>query len=357
MTQAWKTKDYISTSLKQFSSDWNRFFFTPVNCTTLAVIRICTGLLLLFSYGSCSDEVLDYVGPAGWVDQSAISQIRGTIPQPGALTSEQPSSYGQSLWYYIQNPDLIRLLHYYFVACIVCFTLGLFSRLMNLLVWIGHLSFVHRSMVTWYGVDIILAVLLFYLLIAPTGRVLSLDRAILDSWRKNGRGPKLRDFSDKSWTANLSIRLIQIHVCVIYLCSGLAKLQGKSWWNGGAIWHVLMARELNPYDLRWLASLGDTAVQIICMCGVALTLGYEISFAFLIWNRRLRPILLAMAVIFHGFIGVLMGLTAFSLAMLTGCLAFVDPEAIQRFVQRIRLRPREPEVDLELPSSFPQIAS
>jgi hypothetical protein len=40
-----------------------------------------------------------------------------------------------------------------------------------------------------------------------------------------------------------------------------------------------------------------------------------------------------MAVILHGCIGVLMGLGAFSLVMLTGCLAFVEPTKVRQYFQ------------------------
>jgi hypothetical protein len=122
-------------------------------------------------------------------------------------------------------------------------------------------------------------------------------------------------------------------MCLIYICSGLAKLQGESWWSGYAIWEVLITPETTLFDMRWLARLGDGPLQLVCGLGVALTLGFEISFAFLIWNRRLRPVLLLMALILHGCIGVLMGLGAFSFVMLTGCLAFVDVAKTRLYLQ------------------------
>jgi hypothetical protein len=177
-------------------------------------------------------------------------------------------------------------------------------------------------------VDVILAMLLLYLLIGPTGRSLSVDRLLANYWLRDSGRPR-SETSECSWLANFSVRLIQVHMCVIYICAGLSKLQGESWWDGSALWLTLMMPEMNPLDMNWFTALGDGPIQVICALGTVLTIGYEISFAFLIWNRRLRPLVLALAVLLHGGIGLFMGLGVFSAAMLTGCLAFVDPLAMR----------------------------
>src|SRR5207244_1990257 len=61
----------------------------------------------------------------------------------------------------------------------------------------------------------------------------------------------------KSWTANVALRLIQIHLCVIYLCAGLSKLQGNRWWDGTAVWLTMTLHEFAPFDVTWLGYLGD----------------------------------------------------------------------------------------------------
>lgn len=100
------------------------------------------------------------------------------------------------------------------------------------------------------------------------------------------------------------------------------------------MWQVLITPELSIFDMSWLAGFSDSALQLICGLGVAMTLAFEISFMFLIWNRRLRPLLLVTALVFHGFIGVLMGLGAFSIVMLSGCIAFVRPDSVQWLLQQ-----------------------
>ena len=56
-----------------------------------------------------------------------------------------------------------------------------------------------------------------------------------------------------SVTANLAIRLIQIHMCVIYLFAGTGKLMGEAWWDGTAMWMALANLEYQSLDMTWLA--------------------------------------------------------------------------------------------------------
>jgi hypothetical protein len=336
-------RDYLDNLYRTLTRGWNRFWFTPADPTTLTVIRIVTGLVMLYAYLGSTADILNLVGRDAWIDDQAIQQIQDRqlpgVPVDAPLTRW----WGLSIWAFVRDPRWILLLHGVLLAAIVSFTLGLFSRLSNAVVWIGHLSFLHRSFVTGYGLDSILAMLLFYMLLAPTGATLSLDQMIRQ--RRSRRVGAAFDEPGRFWTTNAVIRLIQIHLCIIYLCSGLAKLQGQSWWNGTAIWQILVIPELSPFDLRWIAQLPDWGVALVSETGVAVTLAFEIGFAFLIWNRLLRPLILAAAFVLHGLIGLVMGLGAFSAIMLTACLAFVPPESMRWFLNALRRRPAAPDAD------------
>ena len=70
-----------------------------------------------------------------------------------------------------------------------------------------------------------------------TERRLLLGRCV--AARRQGRGGEC---GRASVSANIAIRLMQLHMCVIYLFSALGKLMGETWWNGSAMW--LAFREL-----------------------------------------------------------------------------------------------------------------
>lgn len=307
---------------------WSDFWFKPADPATLALVRICVGLAVLYSYLRMTPDVLDYIGPEGLVDDTAYAQLSAG----GQETSPLAPWYGWSLWSYVRNPSTILVFHHYFLMAIICFTCGLFSRSMNLVVWLGHLSYLHRGYMLWYGVDAMLSFLLLCLLVGPTGRVCSIDDQLRRYWNKK-QGKPLDPLVEppRYWTANLSIRLIQIHMCVVYLCSGLSKLQGESWWDGSAVLQIFMLDDIAPFDYRWIGHMSDRALSVLSSSAVAVTLAYEIGFAFLIWNRTLRPLVLFLGFLLHAGIGLVMGLGLFSTVMLIGCAAFLNPESLRWF--------------------------
>ena len=90
--------------------------------------------------------------------------------------------------------------------------------------------------------------------------------------------------------------------------------------GGVGIALILMTPEFRRFDFTWLVRELPLLVQFGTIAGLAL----EISYPFLIWNRRLRPwILLAMGFMHLG-IEVALGLTEFGITMAAANLAFVS---------------------------------
>jgi hypothetical protein len=139
-------------------------------------------------------------------------------------------------------------------------------------------------------------------------------------------------------TANLAIRLFQIHFCAIYMASGLSKLLGSMWWSGTALWLTMDNPEFAPMSSalyqeflvflcknRWLW-------EVVVSGGVAFTLVLEIGFPILVWPRATRWVMVIGAVLLHTGISLSMGLTTFGLIMLAMLLSFIPPPAVRRLV-------------------------
>ncbi|MGE3803563.1 MAG: HTTM domain-containing protein [Gemmataceae bacterium] len=328
MTMRWIIAG-LSQRCRNLANGWNQFWFTPADPTTLGAIRICAGLLLLYQHLACLPELFHYIGPSAWIDAQAIAEIRQLGESSG---SWYEAFFGQSLWIHVQDPVLIALTYGLFLLALVGFTIGLFTRPLSVLVWAGHISYVQRGYMLCFGMDTVLAFLTLYLMLGPSGAALSVDAA-----RKQRRGA---GGATPSWSANLAIRMIQVHIGIVYLCAGLAKLQGSRWWDGTAVWLSLMLSEFALFDFGWLAHGGDLFCLTLSNVGVAVTLFLEIGFAFLVWNRSWRPVMLGLAVVLHAGIGIFMGMAAFGLVMLTGCLAFVEPVSIRKVIDAARRVPR-----------------
>jgi len=82
--------------------------------------------------------------------------------------------------------------------------------------------------------------------------------------------------------------------------------------------------------------------------GTYFTLFFEISFAYLIWNRRLRWFMIVCAVLLHLGIAICMGLVTFSVMMLILVSSFLPAEVIHQFVTQLgRLPLRLPGLQLQ----------
>lgn len=311
-------------SVNRVHQQWDEFWFTPCDAATLCVIRILLGFCLLWHY-ACGFSAADFIGPDAWVALNT-SQTAGVLEIAGTGGRNSPS-----LWIWVTSETGVWWTYAFFLAAIVCLTIGVASRAACVMVLLGHLSFAHRCPPTVYGIDFILSVLLLYLIIAPVGAEFSVDRWISRCIRKQ---KPISEGRQLFWNANFSIRLIQIQMCIIYFCSGIAKLQGASWWDGTAIWYAIATPEVWIFDLNDLLVRHPFMVEIASLVGSVVTLVFEISFAFLIWKPAARPLILCTALVLHTGIGVLMGLSGFSAVMLTGCVAFISPEFIRSRQQR-----------------------
>jgi hypothetical protein len=184
-----------------------------------------------------------------------------------------------------------------------------------------------------FGQDAMMIILLTYLMIGPSGAALSVDRWL----KKRKAGPEGAPLVPLT-SANLAIRLMQVHFCIIYGASGLSKLQGSAWWNGTALWSTIANYSFAPMNIglyndflifiskhRWLW-------EILLSGGALFTLFLEIGFPFLVWVKRWRWIMVSGAVLLHTGIGLSMGLITFSLFMLTMLYSFIPPEATRQMV-------------------------
>ena len=368
---------------------WVRFWFTPADPTVLGLIRICCGLVTLYTTFVYTFTLDEFMGKHAWYDLKARQEIMTERPivaaplrwdeykelppiaEPDKTYQDYVKKYQTdprlayskgtpvwSLWFHVTDPAWMMFLHGCILLVTLLFTLGLATRLTAPLTWFGTLCYIHRNTMVLFGVDTMMTVLLTYLMIGPSGAALSLDRliarwwhgakpGIVSRWRTWwGRPCAPADVAPAAYTpapapsisANVAYRLLQINVCFVYIVSGLTKLQGNAWWTGTATWGVLANFEFAPMHLdiynHVLRRIGSN--QLLFYFSLTLsclfTLGFEIGYAFLIWLRSTRWVFLWGAITLHGLIGLFMGLKTFSLMMLVMNMAFLTSDEVRRFL-------------------------
>ena len=309
---------YLADLLGTAVRAWNAFFFRPADPTTLGLIRVALGLLLTWNLWVYGFELHAYLGSEGWADPTLVRSY---------LSEQMP--YAWSFWFLV--PDgLLRPVWLGCLAVLACYTAGLWSRVTAVLAWVIVVSTVRRVPMALFGFDQVVST--WRSTWRSRGRAARRFRSTA-SWRGivQARAAVARRRHDGRWvvspgapeptiSANLALRLIQLHLTLIYGMAGLAKLQGQAWWSGLAIWGVLASAEFRQLDLTWLVAY-PWLLNMMTHTSLALELSYPI----LIWVRKFRPLLLVAVVLLHAGIGLTSpGLIEFGLAMLAGNLAFAS---------------------------------
>jgi hypothetical protein len=295
----------------EWARAWNAFWFTPADPLPLAVIRIGTGLLLTWSSSVWLLDADAFFGSDGWLPPEQVWRM-----------NDQPWQW--SGYFAASSPTAIRVLAGITLAASILLTLGLATPLAAATALVGFLSAANRAPLNVFGLDDALGMLLIPLAIGPSGARLSLDRLIAGPGQGEQGGSVL---------ANIALRLIQVHLCVVYFFSGCGKMLGASWWEGTALWGAAANRQYRTLDLTGLARHP--------LVTNALTLGtlfWEAAYPAVVWPRLTRRICLAMAVAVHLGIGLAMGMMEFGLAMITANMAFIPAGALHRLLRPFSAR-------------------
>jgi len=310
------TRSYIA----EVWDAWNEFWFTPTSPSTLSAIRVLAGAMLLYTHLVWSMDLNAFFSPNGWLPADLMQE------------AELAGNSGMARWNwthfaYVQTPKLMWAVHCVALVVFFLLTIGLFSRVMALLAFLFAVSYANRiTPGAYFGLDKVNCMLAMYLMLGPCGARYSVDRL----WRLRRGGPTEVPASS---FANLAIRLIQVHMCIIYLFSGIGKLQGEPWARGEASWMSFAMLEYQSIDMTWMAKW-----PLMLNFMTHLTVFWELSYCALVWPRLTRPWVLLMAVLVHGGIILFLGMPTFGLVMLIGNMAFVSPKMVRKVFDPIARR-------------------
>ena len=278
---------------------WNKFWFTPTSAHTLGTIRILTGAIAFYTLLVWTFDFQGFIN--GGLISAEYRDLLYRTPLESAM------AWSHFDWV---GPSLRIPIHIVGLVIVALFTLGFYTRFTAVLTALLVISYSNRAMGALFGLDQMLAMLTLYLAISRCGDVFSID-----SWlaKKNSD-----DKSPASVTNRVATRLIQVHLCIVYLFAGLGKCQGDKWWDGEAIWGTIANHEYQTANMLWLSDhMGLVALM------TTLALFWEVTYAALIWPRLTRPIVLLLAVPMHLGIGMCLGMLEFGLIMLVANIAFI----------------------------------
>jgi hypothetical protein len=278
------------------------FWTRPIRPEPLAFFRILIGIILLLSLITSLGPRLPLdLGPDGlspgraaddWLKSSGrFCLLRGPVNLP-FLDAFVPAQTVQEWRTWCDAPAHAAWLFAVLTAAVACMTLGIGTRVSTVIAWALFVSFNQRLPWVLNGGDSMMRCAVFYLLFAPAGAALSLDSV-------------LRRRAPTALIPPWSVRLMQVQLALVYLFTGISKLNGgwldNDWINGQAVYWVLNDLSLTRWPYYWLP-----VPMLICRLLSWGTLAFELGFAFVMaiprrmgWLSMLRSCTLLAGVALH----------------------------------------------------------
>ena len=225
---------YLQRLYRGAVDGWDRFWFTGIDPAGLGLIRILTGWMLVYTHLVWTLGLNRFLGPDSMLPPEYVQEFHG-------------SSWAWSYLFWIESPLLLKITHGIALLIFLSFMVGFKTRWTGILSFLITVAYINRTVHGLFGLDQINGFLAFYLAIGPSGAAYSVDR-----WLKS-RKSNAHLAIQKSVGANVSTRLIQLHMCIVYLFAALGKLQGETWWTGEALWGALANYEYQTIDMTWTA--------------------------------------------------------------------------------------------------------
>lgn len=280
-------------STKKIREGVTQFFTQPISPIPLGIYRITIGLFGMIQAALLFPDWVNFFGREGYIQWEIskalnhawhihISDVYGWVESTGML-----------------DTDFVIVFFWIYMISLAGLTLGWYTRVWGILSWACHYVIMSSLPTFTYGVDIFLHISLFYMMVMPVGKALSLDV-------RQGRTSPLPD-----WTSTLAIRVFQIHLCLVYISAGYEKMLYANWWEGNVLWRAIAQPDFRQFNMDWLAYY-----PLVPMVLSWFTMFIETFYFIGMWIKQVRVYWLLAIIGLHVGIGIFVGLYLFSLMMI-----------------------------------------
>jgi hypothetical protein len=288
-----------SVSIPMLEGLWQNFFHFCTVPLTLSIFRVAFGALLIVE----SIGLIRH-GPM-------LFGTDGLAPVPVRAHGRNQYSLEYINLFSLHETSAPWIRFLFVVQTLACalLTVGLFTRLDALLIF---LNFASRSKQNWYviqGGDNVAKFMSLLLIFSNAGGMLSLDRHFGLAWL-GGSGAA---GSQWAW------RLMQLQVSIVYIRTALLKLRSKQWIDGSAAFHALHANPNGRFKVLPGPLHSGSLIAFMTWTSVLI----EFAAGTLIWLRETRYATMIAAVVMHIGFGVFLRLKYFQSIMVVCLLLFV----------------------------------
>jgi hypothetical protein len=298
-------------SIRDLWTNWQTFWFHPESALSICVFRILFGFVLLTYCAMLYPDLLNWFGAHGIVSVHTSEQVLAPLGPPGINIRPwlPPGDFGIIVLFWMLSIAAISL------------TLGLFTRVSAICVFATLATFQQQNSLVINGGDIFLKMCAFYLIFAPAGNLLSLDRL----WKRHRGQPE--PVETPGWPQ----RLLRIQIALIYFQAFWSKLDDPMWQQGTAIYYVLREVEFLRFPVAWISNN-----LWICQSLTWGTLFIEFGMWALVWFKETRYIALAGALVLHLGIEYTMNLPTFETIMIAALVVFVPSADLKIFYEKLK---------------------
>lgn len=317
---------------------WIEFWFRPVEPVGLQMLRVLAGLLFIGWLLPLFGHLEALFGLEGWFDQQAYREA-------ARLPEEMRPQFGWSILFLCgTHPLLFKATCAGSLVVLILFTLGIATRLTSIASWVVVVSFTANPALG-DDADGLLVLLAFYLMIGyvflnQTLSHRSMATRLFGSREQillfNRTSPASAFQGRPSVAANVSLRLLQVHLAMAFVASGLHKLQFGDWWAGVALWYPLYPPlSATIQDAQTHMNHGVAMLTILSL-GAYAVLSWQIAFPVFAWKPRWRLLLLGGACVSCLGNAWLYKLPLFGAVLFIGCLSYLTPDEWYRIGDRFR---------------------
>lgn len=272
------------------------------NLRSFSILRILYGLgLLMTLVPSIPERSLLWGLASFWVDPEA--KRRGFFTFNTLFPKE--------------NALVFDFVFFLMIAVVIAFTIGYQTRLMTVLVWVLVFSLQANNPYVLNGGDTLYRITLPFLIFANLGAHYSVDSWLAKRRKRRSQRERRARQLIPSYIVNAGHNVALILCCfqiiVVYVVSGIWKLQGDEWLDGTALFYALRIDSFMVYpafnELLWQSSL-------LIYVATFIALWVQTLFPLALLWRPSRIFVLISLVFMHSGIGILLGLWPFSLLMI-----------------------------------------
>jgi len=284
-------------------SAWNAFWYGDslaadlLAARSLALVRFGLAVIACWYFASHWSDIAVWFAGDGILSARSLGLFLADADLGDSV------QWRLSPLFWIDSPRLLSGYLMIGMALAIASPLVRSTRAPAILLWLFVVWLANRSLMIGGIEEVTLAWGLGYLAIAPAGST--------------------------GWTVSLAQRLMQLHLSLIFLITGLTMLSSLAWWDGTGVMAVVSPVESRYFDLT--QTLLTPWIHETLTHGIALG---AIALPVLLWMRPVRRMGFCLAILWCVGLAVLSSQWMHFLALATLSLSFLPENWAERLFSR-----------------------